>query len=90
MNDPSIYEVRVKRSTEKEMDRLPAKTHDRVAESILNLENNPRPPGCKKLRGVDEYRLRVGSYRILYVIDDLNRIVEIMAVGHRRDVYRGI
>jgi mRNA interferase RelE/StbE len=67
----------------------PAKSvFDRIAESILSLENDPRPQGSRKLRGLEAYRLRVGAYRILYTIDDGIQTVEIIAVGHRKDVYR--
>ena len=85
----SAYAVTIKRSAEKEMDELPGIVFDRVADAILQLEDNPRRRGCKKLRGEDEYRMRVGAYRILYSIDDKRRLVEIVAVGHRRDVYKG-
>ena len=84
------YMVRIKRSAEKEMDRLPEKTFRRVAEAILRLERDARPPASKKLRGVQDYRLRVGQYRILYSVHDGERLVVISAVGHRREVYRGI
>ncbi|MEE9293959.1 MAG: type II toxin-antitoxin system RelE/ParE family toxin [Phycisphaerae bacterium] len=84
------YTVRIKRSAEKEMNRLVAKTFERITKVILNLESNPRPARSKKLRGMEDYRLRVGQHRILYSIDDRERTVEIIAVGHRRDVYRGI
>ncbi len=84
------YTVHIKRSAEKEMDRLPARIFERVARVVLNLERDPKPPGSKRLRAVHEYRLRVGPYRILYSVDDRERVVEITAVGHRRDVYRGI
>jgi mRNA interferase RelE/StbE len=84
------YTVRIKRSAEKEMDLLPEKTFSRVAEAILRLERNPRPRGSKKLRGAQDYRLRVGQYRVLYSVDDGERVVVISAVGDRRDVYRGI
>ena len=90
MSAQGAYTVCIKRSAEKEMDRLPARTFERVVRVILHLEGNPRPNGSQKLRGVQEYRLRVGQYRILYVIDDRRRVVEVIAVGHRRDVYRGI
>lgn len=90
MSGRSAYTVLIKRSAEKEMNRLVAKTFERITKAILNLESDPRPAGSKKLRGMEDYRLRVGQYRILYSIDDRERIVEIMAVGHRRDVYRGI
>ena len=48
------YAVRIKRSAEKEMDRLPARTFERVAQAILKLEHDPRPPGSQKLRGVQD------------------------------------
>ncbi len=84
------YTVRIKRSAEKEIDRLSARTFERVARTILRLERDPRPRGSQKLRGMQDYRLRVGQYRILYTIDDRERVVEVIAIGHRRDVYRGI
>ena len=90
MTGRSPYTVLIKRSAEKEMDRLRKKTFDRISDAILKLEQDPRPPGCRKLRGVEEYRLRVGSYRILYTVDDEKRIVEIMSVGHRREVYKSL
>ena len=84
------YIVRIKRSAEKEMDRLPESVFERLVEAILSLERDPRPRGAKKLRGVEDYRLRAGQYRILYSVEDRERVVVISAVGHRRDVYRGI
>ena len=90
MSKRAVYEVHIKRSAEKEMDRLPERTFERISRAILKLERNPRPPGSKKLRGVQDYRFRVGQYRILYSVDDDERVVVVSAVGHRRDVYRGI
>jgi len=81
------YEVHIVHSAEKELDRLPAAIHARLIKRILSLEDNPRPRGIKKLSGREEYRLRVGDYRILYIIDDRNHIVTIVAIGHRREVY---
>ncbi len=82
------YNVEIKRSAEREMDRLPAEMHRRISESILALENNPRPLGSRKLRGGEAYRLRVGDYRVLYTIDDDARRVFVYAVAHRREAYR--
>ena len=90
MSQRGGYTIRIKRSAEKEMERLSQRTFGRVAQAILKLERNPRPPGSKRLRGVQDYRLRVGQYRILYSVDDRERMVVVSAVGHRRDVYRGI
>ncbi|MBI2999651.1 MAG: type II toxin-antitoxin system RelE/ParE family toxin [Deltaproteobacteria bacterium] len=60
------YTVEIKRSAEKEMDRLPDKIHKRISEKILALETNPRPPGTKKLHGEEGYRLRMGDYRLVF------------------------
>ena len=81
------HEVRIVPSAEKEMNRLPTTVYARLSKRILSLQDNPRPRGVRKLSGREEYRLRVGNYRILYAIDDRNHIVTIMAVGHRREVY---
>lgn len=82
------YEIRIVPSAEREMCKLPALVHDRIRSRILTLDDNPRPRGCKKLSGREEYRLRTGDYRILYVINDKNHAVTILAVGHRREVYK--
>jgi len=83
-----FYVVKLKRSAEKELDRLPIKTHDRIVKILLSLKEDPIPHGAKKLRGHDGYRIRVGDYRILYTIDESNRKVEVYSVAHRKEVYR--
>lgn len=82
------YQVLIKRSAEKELDALPKSMRERIVRRLLSLEEDPRPPGSKKLQGEESYRLRVGDYRALYTIDDQTRIVTVYAVGHRREVYR--
>ncbi len=82
------YEVRIVPAAEREMDKLPTLLHTRISKRILSLEDTPRPRSVKKLSGREEYRLRVGDYRILYTIDDEGRIIAVFAVGHRREVYR--
>jgi mRNA interferase RelE/StbE len=60
----------------------------RIDQKILALADNPRPPGCKKLQGYrDHWRLRVGDYRIVYIIDDKVKRILVTRVAHRRDVY---
>jgi mRNA interferase RelE/StbE len=81
------YAVFLKRTAEKDLDRLPVKMHDRIVERLVSLKEDPRPLGVKKLRGREGYRIRVGDYRILYVVDDLERKVEVFSVAHRREVY---
>ncbi|MBM4467669.1 MAG: type II toxin-antitoxin system RelE/ParE family toxin [Chloroflexi bacterium] len=82
------YTVRLKRSAEKELEDLPDHVHDRIVKRLLALEQDPRPRGVKKLKGrAEEYRLRAGDYRILYVVDDAAQVVEIIAIRHRREAY---
>lgn len=60
----------------------------RIRGALALLTREPRPPGTRKLSGRDAYRVRVGDYRIVYTIDDPSRIVVVVLIGHRRDVYR--
>ncbi len=69
------YTVEIKRSAEREMDRLPDNIQKRISEKILNLESNPRPPGIRKLQGEEGYRLHIGDYRVLYTVNDQTRHV---------------
>lgn len=82
------YAVYLKRSAEKELDRLPKEVYDRIIKRLISLRDNPRPHGTKKLYGQEEYRVRVGDYRILYVIHEKEKRVEIISVAHRKEVYR--
>jgi mRNA interferase RelE/StbE len=84
----SNYRVAFTASAEKELHALPANVVARMMSRIGNLAGNPRPPGCKKLKGgVKEWRIRVGKYRIVYEIDDRARTVDVTRVAHRREVY---
>ncbi|MBV6405951.1 MAG: type II toxin-antitoxin system RelE/ParE family toxin [Flavobacteriales bacterium] len=84
------YTVVLARDARKELDLLSKQNFIRVARKIDELEEDPRPPGCVKLKGNDGdmWRVRAGDYRILYVIEDVLRIVDIRKIGHRRDVYK--
>jgi mRNA interferase RelE/StbE len=85
-----MYRITIKRKAEKELDLLPKKILIRIVSVIDELEDNPKPKGSKKLQGSDEpmYRVRVGDYRIIYVINDEIKIVDIRKIGHRKDIYR--
>ena len=82
------YSIEIKRSAAKEIARLPRAELLRITEKITTLADDPRPVGCKKLSGEEKYRLRVGSYRILYKIEDAQLIIYVVKVAHRREVYR--
>ncbi len=84
-----MYRVFLERSAEKDLKRLSAEIHDRVIAAIRALGQNPRPPDCRKLAGSkNDWRIRVGDYRVIYEIADTIRIVRVNRVRHRREVYR--
>lgn len=82
------YSLEIKFSAQKELDALDNAVFARIDRKILALADNPRPAGCKKLKGhKDHWRIRVGDWRVLYIIDDASRHVSITRVAHRREVY---
>jgi len=83
------YFVEIKPSARRELEKLSDQLLARIIPKIEGLASNPRPAGCKKLRGYrDLWRVRLGSYRIIYVIDDELKRVSVTRVAHRRDVYQ--
>jgi mRNA interferase RelE/StbE len=83
-----MYELVVRGRIRKSIDRLPGNVYRRVCEAIEGLREEPRPPGCRKLSDREGWRLRVGVYRVIYEVDDDQRVVTVLQVGHRRDIYR--
>lgn len=84
----ATYELRFRASVAKDLRGIPKSDIQRILARIETLRDDPRPPASEKLSGDEKYRIRQGDYRILYGIDDNTVIVEIVKVGHRRDVYR--
>ena len=82
------YSLEIKRSAQKELDALDDVVFTRIDRRILALEDNPRPAGCKMLKGYkDQWRVRAGDWRVLYIIDDAAKLVTITRIAHRREVY---
>jgi mRNA interferase RelE/StbE len=82
------YTVLILRRAQKELARLSPEPYARVRDAIRALGQDPRPQGCLKLTAREGWRVRVGDYRLVYEIDDKQRTVMVLHVGHRRDVYR--
>jgi mRNA interferase RelE/StbE len=72
----------------KDLRALPKSDVAKVLERIDALRDDPRPPGSEKLSAQERYRVRQGSYRILYEIEDQQVVISVVKVGHRREVYR--
>jgi mRNA interferase RelE/StbE len=82
------YEVRWKRSAVKELRQLPKDAVARILKAVEALRGNPFPPGVRKLAGVGHtYRIREGSYRVIYSVAASALVIEVLRVGHRKDVY---
>jgi mRNA interferase RelE/StbE len=82
------YSIVVPKSVQKQLDRLPEQVYQRILPKIRLLAEDPRPAGSIKLKGVnDEYRIRIGDYRLRYKIDDDKRVIILGRCQHRRNVY---
>jgi mRNA interferase RelE/StbE len=81
------YKIVLSKTAQKQLDKLPDQVVEILAAVILSLADDPRPVGCKKMKGRDGWRIRQGNYRIIYDILEDILVVDIIAVGHRKDVY---
>lgn len=81
------YEVLILRRAQKELADLSKADYERVRDAVAGLANDPRPTGCKKLVGREGWRIRSGDYRVIYEIEDTQKKITILHIGHRRDVY---
>ena len=77
-----------KQVRKKDLPKVPIKTRRRIVDVIKKLPVNPRPPGVQRLTNREEYKLRSGNYRILYVIDDTKKMIEVRAIRHRGKAYK--
>jgi mRNA interferase RelE/StbE len=83
------YIIKISKSVQKQIDDLPNAMTSRILEKIKGLAIEPRPSGIVKLKNSEqEYRLRVGDYRVRYEIDDVKQTILILQCKHRREVYR--
>ena len=83
------YRVTLTATAVKERKRIDPVVRKRIDQALMELKLEPRPPGVKKLGGqYQDWRVRVGDYRILYEIDDDQRLITVWRIAHRRDVYR--
>jgi mRNA interferase RelE/StbE len=83
------YKLRIKKSAAKELEAIPRKSdRRRIVSRIEALAENPRPNGCKKLSGSERYRIRQGSYRVVYAIEDDLLVIYVVKIADRKSVYR--
>jgi mRNA interferase RelE/StbE len=85
------YELYIERRAEKDLKKLEASLFSEIVARIKELADNPHPHGSKKIAGSqNDWRIRIGNYRVLYEIDNKTKTIKIMRVKHRREAYRDL
>ncbi len=82
------YAVLILKKAQKELSLVPQKEYEKIKKSIIDLSENPRHANCLKLTGREGWRLRIGNYRVIYEIDDKDKTVLILQIGHRKYIYK--
>ncbi len=82
------WQIRILRGAIKQLEALPARDYKSVKAKILSLAEDPRPAGSQRLKGRPGYRVRQGNYRIIYDIFDQILTVEVIRIGHRKNIYK--
>ncbi|MCC5845098.1 MAG: type II toxin-antitoxin system RelE/ParE family toxin [Verrucomicrobia bacterium] len=82
------YSIEILRVAQKQLARLDRTAQDRIISGIRELADEPRPSGCKKLSGRPAWRIRIGSFRVIYEIQDAQLLVLVVKIGDRKEVYR--
>ena len=81
------YQISIQRRAMKALETIPEPYYTNIRTAIYDLEDNPRPHGYRKLKNRDGYRIRVGDYRIIYEVFDRTLVVDVINLGHRREIY---
>ena len=86
---PPVYEILLEQRAERDLRRLSAEKFHQLIAAINALAENPRPPGCRKITGSrSDWRIRVGDFRVLYEIVEKSKVIRVMRIRHRREVYQ--
>ena len=83
-----MYDVVLSNNARKQLDKIDFLVSKRIIQKLFELKSNPRPPGNKKLNNLLGYRIRIGDYRILYEINDSDKVVSVYKISHRKEAYR--
>lgn len=84
----STYTILILPSTKKQIQKLPREIRVAITSAITQLADDPRPTGCKKLKGLPAYRIRTGNYPVVYEIEDKILAVTVITAAHRKDIYK--
>ncbi|MEX0822748.1 MAG: type II toxin-antitoxin system RelE/ParE family toxin [Balneolaceae bacterium] len=85
------WNLQIERKAQKALKKIPNPYKANLIQAIDQLSDNPRPDGCKKLKGNDNlWRIRINDYRIVYQIRDEQLLILVILIGHRKDIYEGL
>ena len=82
-----MYQVLIEKKVQKQLEKIAEPDYSKIKKAILGLAKNPRPVNCKKLKGRSGYRIRISDYHVIYDVFDEYLVVQILATGHRKDIY---
>ena len=85
-----MHKIEIRRKAHRVLDRLPKNDFNAVLEVVKDLADRPRPKGVEKIKSAGLWRVRQGDYRIVYDIDDEHKIITVLRIGHRREIYRSL
>lgn len=82
-----MYKIAFEKRVVRDLKKIPREAVTRILESVEKLSENPFPPACKKLKGRDAWRIRIGDYRVIYGVKSGELMILIIKIGHRKDIY---
>ena len=82
------YNLKIERSAQKKLFKIPSTNNTKIKKSILELQYDPFPNKCKKLKGREAFRIRVSDYRVIYEIKNEQLLIIVIEIGHRKNVYK--
>jgi mRNA interferase RelE/StbE len=85
-----MYRIELRRLAQRGLDKLSKRDFNAIIDAVKGLANTPRPKGVEKIKTAGLWRIRQGDYRIVYTIDDSQKTVIILRIGHRREIYRSL
>ena len=83
-----MYQFVIEKQAQKQLGRVSMPYYQKIADALRELVHNPRPHGYKKLKGRPGYRIRIGDYRVIYMIEDSRLVVYIIEIDNRKDIYK--
>lgn len=83
-----MYKIFIEKRVFKSLLKIPDPYYCNIKSAVIKLAENPRPLGYKKLINRDAYRIRVSNYRVIYEIIDHTLIINVIEIGHRKEVYK--